>query len=75
MVGNVAEWVADSAPKSLTCGTVGSLFGAGQNCFAGANNDMPGTTALSRGFSGVFDVIGVRPLSAQEENLGFRAAR
>lgn len=76
MVGNVSEWVADWAPKSLPCGSAPSLFGTnGQNCFVGADNTLPATTALTRGFTGVFDVIGLRPLAAREENLGFRAAR
>jgi formylglycine-generating enzyme required for sulfatase activity len=80
MVGNVSEWVADWAPKSLGCGA--PLFGVGQNCFTGAENAPPGpggtgagTTALSRGFTGVYDVIGLRPLVAREQSLGFRAVR
>jgi hypothetical protein len=51
------------------------LFGNGQNCFAGVDNDSPGTAALSRGFTGVYDVVGLRPLAARELSLGFRAVR
>ena len=70
------EWVADWAPNSLTSPNPNvPLFGTGQNCFVGADNTSPGTAALSRGFSGVYDVIGVRDLGSRELGLGFRAVR
>jgi hypothetical protein len=83
MVGNVWEWVADWAAKSLPCAPLRPpLFpGNGGNCFAGVATDSDpggggaGTTALTRGFSGVYDVVGVRPLAARELSLGFRAVR
>jgi hypothetical protein len=76
MVGNVAEWVADWAPRSPAGVDCPTLFGSGQNTFCGADNtDFPNTTALVRGFSGVYDVSGLRPLAARESTLGFRATR
>lgn len=73
--------VADWAAKSLPCDpSRPPLFpGNGGNCFAGVATDSDpgdaGTTALTRGFSGVYDVVGVRPLAARELSLGFRAVR
>ena len=85
MVGNVAEWVADWAPRSAQCTGWGGFSDDGM-CFAGASETGTGPGALVRGGSFSFASFGgptAGPLSingtlqptAGNVFVGFRCAR